>query len=161
MSYTLFQSLTHLENDVFPATESIKELIKTIARDVVRFRRNTQISYHFVATATSVCDEINALIKKVDENDDWDSYDKFTEAIDVLEECAGYFLCFFNADIFADFCSNRQKLSKMRCNVTLAGIRTLTDTLHPPQTGPSIEKSCENLSIHFAPSQNLGWAYVL
>ncbi|KAI0249014.1 hypothetical protein BJV78DRAFT_1231568 [Lactifluus subvellereus] len=86
MSYTLFQSLTHLENQVFPATESIRQLIETIARDVVRFRRNTQISYHFVATATSVCDEINALIRKVDENDDWDSYDKFTEAIDLLEE---------------------------------------------------------------------------
>ncbi|KAH9973427.1 hypothetical protein BGW80DRAFT_1307122 [Lactifluus volemus] len=86
MSYTLFQSLTQLENHVFPATESIKQLIQTIARDVVRFRRNTQISYHFVARATHVCDEINDLIRKVDENDDWDSYDKFTEAIDILEE---------------------------------------------------------------------------
>jgi len=86
MSYTLFRSLTHLENPVFPATESIRQLIETIARDVVRFRRNTQISYHFVDRARSVCDVINALIQKVDEEDDWDSYDKFTEAIDLLEE---------------------------------------------------------------------------
>ena len=86
MSYTLFRSLTHLENPVFPATESIRQLIETIARDVVRFRRNTQISYHFVDKARSVCDIINALIQRVDEEDDWDSYDKFTEAIDLLEE---------------------------------------------------------------------------
>jgi hypothetical protein len=99
----------------------------------------------------------------VDENDDWDSYDKFTEAIDVLEECAGYFPCLFNADIFADFCSNRQKLSKMRCNVTLASksIRASTDTLNPLKNGPTIERRYENLSCHFAPSQNLGWAHVL
>ncbi|KAI0291654.1 hypothetical protein B0F90DRAFT_1823677 [Multifurca ochricompacta] len=86
MSYTLFRSLTHLENQVFPATESIRQLIETIGRDVVRFRRNTQISYHFVDRARSVCDVINALIQKVDEEDDWDSYDKFTEAVDLLEE---------------------------------------------------------------------------
>ncbi|KAF8473757.1 hypothetical protein DFH94DRAFT_695822 [Russula ochroleuca] len=86
MSYTLFRSLTHLENQVFPATESIKQLIETIGRDVVQFRRNTQISYHFVDRARSVCDIINALIQKVDEEDDWDSYDKFTDASDLLEE---------------------------------------------------------------------------
>lgn len=87
MSFTLFRSLTELQNPVFPATESIKQLIETIGRDVVRFRRNTQISYHFVDKARSVCDIINALIQRVDEEeDDWDSYDKFTEASDLLEE---------------------------------------------------------------------------
>jgi hypothetical protein len=99
MSYTLFQSLTHLENQVFPATESIKQLIETIARDVVRFRRNTQISYHLVDRARSTCDAINALIRKVDEEDDWDSYDKFTEAVDLLEECACPLLRFAGTDI--------------------------------------------------------------
>jgi len=88
MSFTLFRSLTRLQNPVFPATESIKQLIETIGRDVVQFRRNTQISYHFVDRARSACDIINSLIQKVDEEDDWDSYDKFTEAIDLLEECA-------------------------------------------------------------------------
>ncbi len=88
MSFTLFRSLTDLQNPVFPATESIKQLIETIGRDVVQFRRNTQISYHFVDKARSACDIINALIQKVDEEDDWDSYDKFTEASDWLEECA-------------------------------------------------------------------------
>jgi hypothetical protein len=88
MSFTLFRSLTELQNPVFPATESIKQLIETIGRDVVQFRRNTQISYHFVDRARSACDIINALIQKVDEEDDWESYDKFTEASDLLEECA-------------------------------------------------------------------------
>ncbi|KAI0271912.1 hypothetical protein BGY98DRAFT_1125086 [Russula aff. rugulosa BPL654] len=86
MSFTLFRSLTELQNPVFPATESIKQLIETIGRDVVQFRRNTQISYHFVDRARSACDIINALIQKVDEEDDWESYDKFTEASDLLEE---------------------------------------------------------------------------
>lgn len=86
MSFTLFRSLTELQNPVFPATESIKQLIETIGRDVVQFRRNTQISYHFVDRARSACDIINALIQKVDEEDDWDSYDEFTEASDLLEE---------------------------------------------------------------------------
>ncbi|KAN0138040.1 hypothetical protein V8E53_003929 [Lactarius tabidus] len=86
MSYTLYHSLTHIPEPHFPATESIKQLIETIGRDVVRFRRNTQISYNFVDKARFSCQEINALIKDVDENDDWDSYDKFTEAVDLLEE---------------------------------------------------------------------------
>ncbi|KAI0259380.1 hypothetical protein BC834DRAFT_974344 [Gloeopeniophorella convolvens] len=86
MSYTLFLSLTQLTNEVFPATESIKQLIQTIAHDVVRFRRNTQISYRLVDRARAACDEINALIRKVDEDEDWDSYDIYTEASDVLEE---------------------------------------------------------------------------
>jgi len=86
MSYTLFRSLTHLENPVFPATERTRQLIETIGRDVVRFRRNTQISYHLVDRARSVCDILNALIQRVDEEDDWDSYDKVTEAVDLVEE---------------------------------------------------------------------------
>ncbi|KAH9019985.1 hypothetical protein EDB85DRAFT_543216 [Lactarius pseudohatsudake] len=86
MSYTLYRSLTHIPEPHFPATESIKQLIETIGRDVVRFRRNTQISYNFVDKTRSSCQAINSLIREVDENDDWDSYDKFTEAVDLLEE---------------------------------------------------------------------------
>ncbi len=87
MSYTLYRSLTHIPEPHFPASESIKQLIETIGRDVVRFRRNTQISYNFVDKARISCQKINQLIQVVDDNEDWDSYDKFTEAIDLLEEC--------------------------------------------------------------------------
>ena len=103
MSFTLFRSLTELQNPVFPATESIKQLIETIGRDVVQFRRNTQISYHFVDRARSACDIINSLIQKVDEEDDWDSYDKFTEASDLLEECATSPLRFMGTDVSKAF----------------------------------------------------------
>jgi len=104
MSFTLFRSLTELQNPVFPATESIKQLIETIGRDVVQFRRNTQISYHFVDRARSTCDIINALIQKVDEEeDDWDSYDKFTEASDLLEEYATSPPRFMGADVSQAF----------------------------------------------------------
>jgi len=93
MSYTLYRSLTHIPEPHFPASESIKQLIETIGRDVVRFHRNTQISYNFVDKARASCQKINQLIQVVDDNNlkpedsIWDSYDKFTMAIDLLEEC--------------------------------------------------------------------------
>jgi hypothetical protein len=128
MSYTLFQSLTRLEKPVFPATESIKLLIQTIARDVVRFRRNTQISYHFVSRARNACDKINDLIRKVDEQNDWDNYVTFFKSIDLLEECVGPFHVLYLLRILAGFCSIRSKPSKMRCSGTLAGKWTSVDT---------------------------------
>ena len=94
----LFRSLTELQNPIFPETESIKQLLETIGRDVVHFRRNTQISRHFVDRARSACDIINTLIQKVDEDDDWDSYDRFSEAADSLEECATSLPRFTGAD---------------------------------------------------------------
>jgi hypothetical protein len=100
MSYTLYNSLTSIPEPHFPATESIKQLIETIGRDVVRFRRNTQISYNFVYKARASCEAINALIREVDENDDWDSYDKFTEAVDLLEEYVDLVSCRRHADVF-------------------------------------------------------------
>ena len=100
MSYTLYNSLTNIPEPHFPATESIKQLIETIGRDVVRFRRNTQISYNFVDKARASCVAINTLIREVDENDDWDSYDKFTEAVDLLEEYVDPVSCRIHADVF-------------------------------------------------------------
>ena len=109
MSYTLYHSLTHIPEPHFPATESIKQLIETIGRDVVRFRRNTQISYNFVDKARASCQAINELIREVDENDDWDSYDKFTEAVDLLEEYVDHVSRpILDTDGFVDFCSNLQ-----------------------------------------------------
>ena len=161
MSYTLFRSLTHLENPVFPATESIRQLIETIARDVVRFRRNTQISYHFVDRARSVCDIINALIQRVDEEDDWDSYDKFTEAIDLLEECVHPASRDMDPDLFPGFCSTRQQPPKMRCSVTLEGIMTSMDVSRPQQPGRATEKGFEDVYTLFAQSQSLECASVV
>ena len=102
MTFTLFRSLSELQNPVFPATEFILQLIETICRDVVQFRRNTQISYHFIDRARSACDIINALIQN-EEEDDWDSYDKFIEASDFLEECATSPSSFMGADVSQAF----------------------------------------------------------
>jgi hypothetical protein len=161
MSYTLFRSLTHLENPVFPATESIRQLIETIARDVVRFRRNTQISYHFVDRARSVCDVINALIQRVDEEDDWDSYDKFTEAIDVLEECVHPPPRVIRILMFPGFCSTRQQPPKTRCSITLEGIMTSMDVSRPQRPGRATEKDFEDAYILFTQSQSLECASVV
>ncbi|KAI0067848.1 hypothetical protein BV25DRAFT_1911714 [Artomyces pyxidatus] len=86
MSSSLFVNLTELASGGFPATELIKYLIEAIGHDVVAFRRNTQISYRLVDRVRDICNEINALIKKVDEEDSWESYEKFSAAIDPLEE---------------------------------------------------------------------------
>ncbi len=126
MSYTLYRSLTHIPEPHFPATESIKQLIETIGHDVVRFRRNTQISYNFVDKARSSCQAINVLIREVDENDDWDSYDKFTEAVDLLEEYVDPVSRSIDPDVFVDFCLILQQSRRMRCNVTSAAIRMST-----------------------------------
>jgi len=123
MSYTLYHSLTHIPEPHFPATESIKQLIETIGRDVVRFRRNTQISYNYVDKARSSCQAINGLIREVDENDDWDSYDKFTEAVDLLEEYVDPVSSSIDAHVLVDFCSIRQQSPRMRCYATSGGIR--------------------------------------
>lgn len=124
MSYTLYHSLTHIPEPHFPATESIKQLIETIGRDVVRFRRNTQISYNFVDKARSSCQEINGLIREVDENDDWDCYDKFTEAVDLLEEYVVPLSPSTDADVLVDFCLILLQSHRMRCYATLVGKRT-------------------------------------
>ncbi|KAI0067483.1 hypothetical protein BV25DRAFT_1111046 [Artomyces pyxidatus] len=86
MSSSLFVNLTELPSGGFPATELIKYLIEAVGHDVVAFRRNTQISYRLVDRVRDICNEINSLIQKVEDEDSWDSYDKFTAAIDPLEE---------------------------------------------------------------------------
>ena len=115
MTFTLFRSLSELQNPVFPATEFILQLIETICRDVVQFRRNTQISYHFVDRARSACDIISALIQNEEEDnweDDWDSYDKCTEASDLLEECATSPPSFMGADVSQAFSQSNSDYAK-------------------------------------------------
>jgi hypothetical protein len=84
---TLF-GLTDLGNDGHAATEAIKYLLQAVGRDVVSFQRNTHVSYMVVERARDIVEAINQCIFKV-ENDpdgDWVSFDKFTGAIEPLEE---------------------------------------------------------------------------
>ena len=73
-------------NEAYPATELIKYLIDAVGRDVMSFRRNAQVSYLLVDRTRDIFDAINAYIQRTESGEDWDSYDKFTNAIDPIEE---------------------------------------------------------------------------
>ncbi|KAH9953270.1 hypothetical protein BGW80DRAFT_1136675, partial [Lactifluus volemus] len=59
-----------------------------VGRDVVSFRRNTQVSYMFVERARDLVNAINKYIEKVENScdPDWDSFMKFVMAIEPLED---------------------------------------------------------------------------
>jgi hypothetical protein len=71
-----------------PATEAIKYLLHAVGRDVVSFRRNTHVSYMVVERARDLVNSINKYIDKVEKcsDPDWESFMKFTAAIEPLEE---------------------------------------------------------------------------
>jgi hypothetical protein len=73
-------------NEAYPATELIKYLIDAIGRDVMSFRRNAQVSYLLVDRTRDIFDAINAYIQRTESGEDWESFDKFTSAIDPIEE---------------------------------------------------------------------------
>lgn len=82
------RSLTDLGSECPAATEAVKYLFQAVGRDVVSFRRNTQVSYMVVERARDVVGAINNYIAKVENSvdGDWDSFEKFTVAIEPLEE---------------------------------------------------------------------------
>jgi hypothetical protein len=73
-------------SEAYPATELVKYLIDAVGRDVMSFRRNAQVSYLLVDRTRDIFDAINAFIQRTESGEDWDSYDKFTNAIDPIEE---------------------------------------------------------------------------
>jgi hypothetical protein len=81
-------SFTDLGSGGPPATESVKYLVQAVGRDVVSFRRNTQVSYMVVERARDIVKAINEYIAKVENSTtgDWDSFEKFTVAMEPLEE---------------------------------------------------------------------------
>jgi hypothetical protein len=85
VSTSVLMGITRLSNEPYPATEVIKYLIDTVGHDVMSFRRNTQVSYLLVDRARDICDAINGYIQRT-EGGDWLSFDKFTNAVDPVEE---------------------------------------------------------------------------
>ncbi|KAF8266939.1 hypothetical protein EI94DRAFT_1802333 [Lactarius quietus] len=81
-------SLTNFNGSSFAATEAIKWLLQVIGRDVVSFRRNTHVSYLVVERARDIVNTINEYIARVENSTtgDWESFEKFSEAIEPLEE---------------------------------------------------------------------------
>jgi len=73
-------------NEAYPATEVIKYLIDAVGRDVMSFRRNAQVSYLLVDRTRDIFDVINAYIQSTESGEDWNSFDKYTNAIDPIEE---------------------------------------------------------------------------
>lgn len=72
--------------EAYPATEVVKYLIDSVGHDVMSFRRNAQVSYLLVDRARDICDAINTYIQRTESGEDWISFDKFTNAIDPIEE---------------------------------------------------------------------------
>jgi hypothetical protein len=87
---TLLPSLTDLGNGDPAATEWVRYLIQAVGRDVLSFRRNTQVSYMVLQRARDIVNTINEYIAKVDndesEDGDWDSFFKYSKAIKPFEE---------------------------------------------------------------------------
>jgi hypothetical protein len=79
-------NLPGTSNEAYPATELIKYLIDAVGRDAMSLRRNAQMSYLLVDRTRDIFDAINTHIRRVESGEDWESYDKFTSAIDPIEE---------------------------------------------------------------------------
>ncbi|KAI0263542.1 hypothetical protein BC834DRAFT_301052 [Gloeopeniophorella convolvens] len=83
---TLEEELTSVTNGAYPATELIRHLIQAVGHDVVSFRRNAQVSYMLVDRAREICEQINDYIHRTEGGQDWDSFEKYTNAIDPIED---------------------------------------------------------------------------
>ena len=87
MTYSVFDYLTKLSSEE-PPTELIQNLILVIGQDVCSVKKNKQTWYCFVSRARDIANALNALIQRVNEDSSnfWDNFDKYTAAIDPLEE---------------------------------------------------------------------------
>jgi len=89
-----FMNSIRPSSEGYPATEVIKYLIEAVGHDVMSFRRNTQVSYLLVDRARDICDAINGCIQRTESGEDWMSFDKFTNAIDPVEEALFQLIAF-------------------------------------------------------------------
>jgi hypothetical protein len=84
---TIF-GLTDVGDDSHGATELVKYLLQAVGRDIVSAQRNTHVSYMVVERTRDVVKKINECINEVENNTtgDWSIYDKYSQAIEPLEE---------------------------------------------------------------------------
>lgn len=100
-AFSLFNLLTTGDSSTpsvsktYPATDLIDYLIKVVAHDACKAKRNTLTSYKVVETARKISEEIKTLIQKVEDDDDeigsddiWDQFDQYAAAITPLERWA-------------------------------------------------------------------------
>jgi len=83
----LLLGLTDVGEHDHGAAEAVKYLLQAVGRDIESFQRNTHVSYMVAERARDIVKEINKCIINVENGEeDWASYDKFSAAIDPLEE---------------------------------------------------------------------------
>ncbi|KAF8497915.1 hypothetical protein F5888DRAFT_1803368 [Russula emetica] len=80
--------LTDVGNDDHGATEGVKYLLQAVGRDIVSLQRNTHVSYMVAERARDIVNAINKCIIDVENSatEDWASFDKFSKAIEPLED---------------------------------------------------------------------------
>ncbi|KAF7982745.1 hypothetical protein HWV62_26628 [Athelia sp. TMB] len=88
---SLFEVLTDVkvDNHENASTQLIQDLLNVSAFDACTAKRNTFSAFGLLSDARDLCKEIHKLAKQVDEAealDDWVAYDKYTAAIDPLEQ---------------------------------------------------------------------------
>jgi hypothetical protein len=88
MTFSLYDQLVGVPSVTYSVTDLIKYLIEVIGYDACALKRNTQTTYRLVNNASQIYKQINDLIKVVEteDGDTWDDFDKYTGAIDPLEE---------------------------------------------------------------------------
>ena len=72
----------------FAVTAVSKALIDVVARDVAAFRFHNHAAFHLVGRFSTICKKVEELVQAIEggPGDNWDAYDKYTPAIDPLEE---------------------------------------------------------------------------
>jgi hypothetical protein len=149
---TLLPGLTNLGSEDPAATEWVRYLVQAVGRDVLSFRRNTQVSYMVVERARDMVKAINGYIAKVDDDEsedgDWTSFFKYSKAIKPLEECAHSCCCcesLADQPRFSGSCSSYSTSRRARKNNTsLAPLLSLS-AYHQPSAGPPTERSYPEL----------------
>ncbi|KAJ7574823.1 hypothetical protein C8J56DRAFT_1032862 [Mycena floridula] len=86
VTFSLFDELTQPKRAGFPVTDFLKQLIQAIGHDVCLSKRNLHSSYWTVSRARDVNDTINSLAAKADQDDSWETFDKYTGMISWLEK---------------------------------------------------------------------------
>ncbi|KAH9979599.1 hypothetical protein BGW80DRAFT_606890 [Lactifluus volemus] len=129
--------------DYPPATEAIRYLLQVVGRDVVSFRRNTQVSYMFMERARVLVNAINKYIEKVanstSSEPDWDSFMKFTAAIEPMEDILFKLLGFTENEKEGHFSRTQ---SVLECIASVEGWarnrKELLDALETVDTSPNL-----------------------
>jgi len=91
--FSLYKSLTEIPGTKYGATELSQELISLSGQHICNFKRNAQTTYRIISRAREICKQINTLIERVERENDWNIYDKYSSAVGPLEEYVGLVAC--------------------------------------------------------------------